>query len=49
MSLIGHTLRKAYSVLGSAGKTPNLNDFDIKWSINFNFKLELYLNPGTLQ
>ena len=30
-------------------KSPNLSQFDIKRSKNFNIKLELYLCPGALQ
>ena len=49
--LIGHSLGKAYSVLSTqiCWKSPNLNYFEIKWSENFNIKLELYLYPGAVQ
>ena len=49
--LIGHSLGKAYLVLGTqiCWKRPNLNHFEIKWSENFNIILELYLFPGALQ
>ena len=49
--LIGYSLGHVYSVLGTqiCWKSPNLNYFEIKWSENFNIKLELYLYPETLQ
>ena len=49
--LIGHSLGMAYSVLSTqiCWKSQNLNNFEIKWSENFNIKLKLYLYPGALQ
>ena len=51
MSLIGYSLGKAYSVLGTqiSWNSSNLNHCDKKWSKNFSNKLELYLYAGALQ
>ena len=47
MSIIVYLVGKAFWVL--CWKSSNLNNFDIKWSENFNIKLKLYLYSGALQ